>query len=182
MHKLVCLSHLMLENLEELNPTTEKMKKAKIDLIALFEEELKVGFWYKNIKKSLNVIYLESGNKDSFECYGFSDSGKWMGLMNRSAFNCGHYTKATHQEIETALINEAKKRGFEKGVKYLSAWRGKNCTYPENLNYDSERNCLSGRFGNNCIFQNGTWATIIKPKQMTQEEIEKELGYKIEIV
>ena len=48
--------------------------------------------------------------------------------------------------------------------------------------YDSERNCLSGRCGNNCIFQNGTWATIIKPKQMTQEEIEKELGYKIEII
>jgi len=38
MHKLVCLSHLMLENLDELNPTTEKMKKAKSDLIALFEE------------------------------------------------------------------------------------------------------------------------------------------------
>jgi len=38
MHKLVCLSHLMLENLDELNPTTEKMKKAKMDLIALFEE------------------------------------------------------------------------------------------------------------------------------------------------
>lgn len=38
MHKLVCLSHLMLENLDELNPTTEKMKKAKLDLIALFEE------------------------------------------------------------------------------------------------------------------------------------------------
>ena len=38
MHKLVCLSHLMLENLDELNPTTDKMKKAKLDLIALFEE------------------------------------------------------------------------------------------------------------------------------------------------
>ena len=38
MHKLVCLSHLMLENLDELKPTTEKMKKAKLDLIALFEE------------------------------------------------------------------------------------------------------------------------------------------------
>lgn len=37
-HKLVCLSHLLLENLDELNPTTEKMKKAKLDLIALFEE------------------------------------------------------------------------------------------------------------------------------------------------
>ena len=38
MHKLVCLSHLMLENLDELNPTTPKMKKAKFDLITLFEE------------------------------------------------------------------------------------------------------------------------------------------------
>jgi len=28
----------MLENLDELNPTTDKMKKAKLDLIALFEE------------------------------------------------------------------------------------------------------------------------------------------------
>ena len=37
-HKLVCLSHLMLENLDELNPTTEKMKKSKLDLISLFEE------------------------------------------------------------------------------------------------------------------------------------------------
>ena len=38
MHKLVCLSHLMLENLDELQATTAKMKKARLDLIALFEE------------------------------------------------------------------------------------------------------------------------------------------------
>lgn len=38
MHKLVCLSHLMLENLDELNPTTDKMKKVKMDLIGFFEE------------------------------------------------------------------------------------------------------------------------------------------------
>ena len=38
MHKLVCLSHLMLENLDELQATTPKMKKARMDLIALFEE------------------------------------------------------------------------------------------------------------------------------------------------
>jgi hypothetical protein len=38
MHKLVCLSHLMLENLDELQVTTPKMKKARLDLIALFEE------------------------------------------------------------------------------------------------------------------------------------------------
>ena len=38
MHKLVCLSHLMLENLDDLQVTTPKMKKARMDLIALFEE------------------------------------------------------------------------------------------------------------------------------------------------
>lgn len=167
------------KQIEELHQSGD-VNKLKEWYPSVFEEELEVGVWYKNIKEPLNIIYLESGNKDSFECYGFSDSGKWMELMNRSTFNCGPYTKATHQEIETALIKEAKKRGFDKGVKYLSAWNGVNCTYPENLNYNPEKNCLSGRFGNNCIFQNGNWATIIK--QMTQEQIEKELGYKIEIV
>lgn len=38
MHKIVCLSHLMLENLDELQATTPKMKKARLDLISLFEE------------------------------------------------------------------------------------------------------------------------------------------------
>lgn len=38
MHKLVCLSHLLLENLDELQATTPKMQKARLDLIALFEE------------------------------------------------------------------------------------------------------------------------------------------------
>lgn len=38
LHKLVCFSHLLLENLDDLKPTTDKMKKAKFDLITLFEE------------------------------------------------------------------------------------------------------------------------------------------------
>jgi len=35
--------------------------------------------------------------------------------------------------------------------------------------------------GQGHIFDNGIWAEIIQPKQMTKEEIEKELGYEIEI-
>ena len=65
MHKLVCLSHLMLENLDELNPTTEKMKKAKLDLIALFEElnnelatsdTIQKTTYFKKIKKKIDTI------------------------------------------------------------------------------------------------------------------------------
>ena len=65
MHKLVCLSHLMLENLDELNPTTEKMKKAKFDLIALFEElnnelassdTIQKSTYFKKINKKIDAI------------------------------------------------------------------------------------------------------------------------------
>jgi hypothetical protein len=38
MHKLFCLSSLLLENLDELKPTTPKMIKYKEDLIGLCEE------------------------------------------------------------------------------------------------------------------------------------------------
>ena len=159
------------------------VSKLKEWFSSVFEEELEVGVWYKNIKEPLNIIYLESGNKDSFECYGFSDSGQWMELMNRNTFNCGPYTKATAQEVETALINEAKKRGFKNGV---------IVERPDSFINDGTVTILGGNFsllgniglqlGGFAIMENGAWATIIKPKQMTQEQIEKELGYKIEIV
>lgn len=37
MHKLVCLSMLLQENLDELNPTTERMKTLKITLTEFTE-------------------------------------------------------------------------------------------------------------------------------------------------
>jgi hypothetical protein len=65
MHKLVCLSHLMLENLDDLNPTTAKMKKAKFDLITLFEElnnelatsdTLQKTTYFNDISKKIDTI------------------------------------------------------------------------------------------------------------------------------
>jgi len=41
-HKLFCISNLMLENLDELKPTTPRMVKLKADLID-FCEELKTA-------------------------------------------------------------------------------------------------------------------------------------------
>ena len=38
MHKLFCISNLLLENLDELKPTTPRMVKFKIDLIGFCEE------------------------------------------------------------------------------------------------------------------------------------------------
>lgn len=65
MHKLVCLSHLMLENLDELQATTPKMKKAQTDLISLFEElnnelsstdTIQKSTYFNDISKKIDTI------------------------------------------------------------------------------------------------------------------------------
>ncbi len=72
-HKLVCLSHLMLENLDELNPTTEKMKKSKLDLIALFEElnnelassdTIQKSTYFNDMSKKIDTIIRKDFNPE----------------------------------------------------------------------------------------------------------------------
>ena len=73
MHKLVCLSHLMLENLDELNPTTAKMKKAKFDLITLFEElnnelcssdTIQKTTYFNDMSKKIDTIIRKNFNPE----------------------------------------------------------------------------------------------------------------------
>lgn len=76
------------------------------------------------------------------------------------------------------MILEAKKRGFKYSIKYKSVI-GKEIIKADTgrFYYDNNQLCFCG----GTIFYNGTWAEIIKLKQMKKEEIEKELGYEIEI-
>ena len=46
--------------------------------------------------------------------------------------------------------------------------------------YSEKFNCLLK--GEDIVFKNGKWATIIQPEKMTLEQIEKELGRKIELI
>lgn len=79
------------------------------------------------------------------------------------------------KEVKQALIKEAEKRGFKKGVRY-------NAEY---LGYDGQDKLLitSNDFkltyntlliDNYEIFKNGIWAEIIET--ITKEEAEKQLG------
>jgi len=94
--------------------------------------------------------------------------------------------KLTDEEIKNALEEEAVKRRFKEGVRFKNILTG--CvgigTIKARGNYfefkESKNQLWFSEIG--CVFNNGTWATIIKPKQMTVQEIEKELGYEIEIV
>jgi len=154
---------------------------------SVFGEELEVGSWYYvDRKKEDEFKALVMFKGYGIETYGFSHYNIWTNIYgSHNTFKNERYiyTKATHQEIETALINEAKKRGFKKGV---------IVERPDSFINDGTVTILGGNFsllnnnglqlGGYAIMEHSTWAQIIKPKQMTQEQIEKELGYKIEIV
>mgnify|MGYP003671259429 FL=1 len=138
----------------------------------LFEKEvLVVGRWYKTPSGS---IFKYNGNKD-FEndpCgYGIGITGRWFGISN------GKYggwttdvTPATDKEVEQALIKEAKKRGFEEGVKF-------KCLY----NHDYKGRCIplfcsEGYLWlkGGCVFKDGQWAETVET--ITKKQAEKELG------
>jgi len=146
------------------------------------KKELVVGKWYKS----------------TFNALVFNDNGKLLGFVNSawkdfiintselSKKALKHYSEATPQEIQQALENEARKRGFKEGVKFknVCGTDSKICTLigEKFIIGFLGRNNLHEKNSEGIIFENGIWAEIIQPKPMTQQQIEKELGYEISII
>ena len=97
--------------------------------------------------------------------YGFDDSD-WQGdtrnCLEHYGNSCG-YELATDQEVETALIKEAKKRGFKEGVTIKCLNNNFHNTYKLKSTFNDlyiEDGDLW--FGTEEIFINGKWAEIIE--------------------
>ena len=155
----------------------------------VFKKELEVGKWYSvertrfyDPKKAL-ILYDE---KDSL-C-GFDHSGKYTNYYGNPKNDGYIITEATPQEVETALINEAKKRGFLQNLKtvvclygfdkeeYQEYYSDKTGTFY----YEKSTDKLwiqDGSYLAICVFENGKWATIIET--ITIQEAEKLLNKKI---
>jgi len=87
--------------------------------------------------------------------------------------------KATDKEVEDALIAEAKRRGYKKGLRIKCLCMGnEEIPLGSVFNFDGHYFYLDGTQ----IFQNGKWAEIVETKKMTVEEVEKALGYNVEII
>lgn len=132
------------------------------------KKEIQIGKWYLidcegyYSSTARNAIVYDNGEDYS---YGFNFEGKFV-----NEFNLGHGRKdvireATSQEVEQALIEEAKKRGFVRGVNFTS------------LIYDKPQATLSSDIldwevigeewhlrdsDGESIFHNGKWAEVIK--------------------
>ena len=141
------------------------------ELPDLFNLETLNNKWY--IMSIGKVDYLVLSNGIKLEGKAWIVNGEYT--SDTGAFDFVK-REATEEEVKTALVNEAVKRGFVDGVKYKSL-KVENYTCNENTELDCTEfhlndNCLCSGYG--VFFDNGKWATLIT--EPTEKEL---LGDKI---
>ena len=151
--------------------STDLKQRIEKELPDLFNK-LEVGKWYRqpsgilfNFQGKISCL----GNSGS---YGFGVSKKWYENIGIDATELYEYTLATEEEVKTALVNEAVKRGFELGKKVKWNFYGSEGYKCSNITKDYfeyfvNENKLELSYG--IVFDNGKWATLIT------EPAEKEL-------
>ena len=150
------------EQIEKLAEKKHAKELLKEFLPEAFENKLEVGKWY--ISEHYLAYYL---GDYKCNCIKLSD-GAWFENMHHSL--SGHlksYKLATEEEVIEALINEAKKRGFNNigNLKIKNTFGGISngfVTLTNNFYYDYKGNTL--RLDGALIFNNGVWAEIIEEK------------------
>ena len=144
----------------------------------VFDKPLELNKWYKCPKLGKAIFYITEIFEDEITAYGFSYQGVWE---NENDFT-GRINKdiipATPEEVETALINEAKRRGYKNGVEIVDIYNGKtnqDTTIVSSNKFDYEKVKAGSIQGDmalrdsdgNIIFHNGNWASIIQtPKDV----------------
>lgn len=123
--------------------------------------KFKEGEWYHvSLQSERNVGLIRcSGNPSRRDNYGF-----WRGKYrhNLTLKSDAHKTqKATPEEVEQALIKEAKRRGFEVGIKYKCKFFDNNTTsVGGKFKYCSYKDYLTDGHGGS-VYHKGEWAEII---------------------
>jgi hypothetical protein len=147
-----------------------------------FKPKYEIGKWYKSGKSIINY----QGGTNAYGYYAERD--KWEDVNDSWLVfkeECDKLCLATTEEVESMLIKEAKKKGYKKGTTIKSL-----ITNDREWILDSDKFAIrnnnelwSNKYKEFCVFKDGKWATIVKtPKEMTLEEIEKQLGHKVKIV
>ena len=149
------------EQVEELSKTNHGKRNLKKWLPEAFETKLEVGKWY--ISEHYLVYYLGNYKCNCIEL----STGEWIENVDHSL--SGHlksYRLATEEEVVKALINEAIKRGYKKGVKCKFGTSKEIRTIETNkffFDFNSNKLYLRHSSGDNAdeIFRNGFWAEIV---------------------
>jgi len=181
---------LSTELLKEIYNSVDENLKAKIENeVPEIKPKLEVGKWYKwNDSENNTNVLINITNIDRREicAYGF--------VNNEFKHNCIFYsqkynieaienlTLANSEQVETALINEAKRRGFtfRKYFKELQDEENgglfdKSGKCGKFFEFKNNKLFVLG-YGKWKIFDSGTWATIINEptqKELLQKQVDE---------
>lgn len=173
--------------MKKVEVTTELIKEVhnqvSADLKQRIEKELpdlfnklEVGRWYK---KPCGILFNFQGKysycSDSGS-YGFGPSTKWYENIGIGLDESDKYILATEEEVKTALVNEAVKRGFVKGITFKSVEPNQDGEQIIKIDSDIYYSNSGGYLYASCgyLFKDGKWATLIT--EPTEKEL---LGDKI---
>ena len=143
-----------------------QLDKGEKTVRELFPEVFEKFTGWAKTNEIVNEKYLGYFEKNILK-YGFNGIGKWFVNKHKNPYNYNPSTEypATDQEVQTALIEEAKKRGFKKGVfaKWVFEPNKKGCLKKEIEDLYFSNNMITDGWGHS-IFYNGKWAEIVKGK------------------
>lgn len=146
--------------LEAANSCSDAKSVLKKLFPEVFESDFEVGKWYYDIYEN-TVCLLSSVCKDgglNFVKNIFGEDGCWYAGKGRYS----HFRPATQEEVEEALIKEAKRRGFKEGVKFKTIYGSMRtvdvikCDYEDFAVY-----CKGG----GVIYEDGKWAEVVSGKK-----------------
>ena len=172
---------------EQINQLAEKKHAKELlqeFLPEAFENKLEVGKWYKSKYNKTKILFFTKKETCSYDMgYGFN----YLGIYKEKNFNLlgsatYEFELATEEEVKEALINEAIKRGYKKGVKCKFGTSKEIRTIETNkffFDFNSNKLYLRHSSGDNAdeIFRNGFWAEIVIEDIPTQEEIDRVINY-----
>ena len=161
------------EQIEELSKWKHGKRLMQDWFPEAFEKQLEVGKVYKY--PSIGEKFMFKFNGFGADNYGFSTIGEWSNDLGVWKNEVNLYEEATKEEWLEALKEEAKRRGFKKGVKYNRVDKPYLIkTFKDELELGIEADLVDGI---NIILKYGVWAEVIKEQIPTQEEIDRVLDY-----
>lgn len=162
------------EQIEELSKWKHGKRLMQDWFPEAFEKKLEVGKVYKYPSIVEKFMFKFNGEFGNSITYGFNVKGKWCNELGIHESQINDYKEATKEEWLEALKEEAKRRGFKKGVKYNYVDKPYLIkTFKDELNLCS---CVDLVDDDNFILEDGVWAEVIEDIP-TQEEIDRVLDY-----
>ena len=175
------------ELLKEIYNSVDETLKAKIEIEAPeMKAKIEIGKW-QNIEtvQGFKFIHFVTEIEDE-TILGYGFNFELNIYYNNSVCildEIKSISDATPEEVETALVNEAKRRGFKEGVKCISLLSpdGEEILKSD-FQFQSNNLWIDSNEYKCCIFKNGKWATIINEPNEKELLIEKANKVEAELV